>query len=307
HVVDGQDMVDPPTMSPIMLPDLQSRSLSPDDQMAVCFLYPENTYACFNNKDCPRVIDASDEYEGQINCQNNICDGFGPIDDDDSDCPESFECDDGQFCNGIEVCFAGQCYALGNPCDSDNAECDEEADYCKHICTEQSECCLGGDCGELCGGEHLCIEGQCTLKILACSEGYVCDEEACICDETVIDCGDDMCSEDADCCPEEGCGELCAGLYACVEEKCVLQTLSCPSGFICEEENCICETECGGGYNDDDDDDDNDDTENTAVEPPAPKQEPQSKIGCASIWVSSWFWLLGLLSGLGFMRRHLHR
>ena len=89
--------------------------------------------------------------------------------------------------------------------------------------------------------------------------------------------------------------------------------LSCPSGFICEEENCICETECGGGDNDDDDDDDdnddddNNDTENTAVEPPAPKQEPQSKIGCASIWVSSWFWLLGLLSGLGFMRRHLHR
>jgi hypothetical protein len=177
----------------------------------------------------------------------DICPDAGDDDDDDDDdvaCSDSAQCDDGLFCNGIDVCFAGQCYALGNPCDTETALCDEDENYCRHVCTQQSDCCLDGDCGDLCSGEYLCIDGQCTLKILACPAGYVCDAEACVCDSTVIDCGEELCSEDADCCPQEGCGDLCTGRYACVDAQCVLNTLSCQSGFVCEESNCVCETGC---------------------------------------------------------------
>jgi len=101
HVVGGESMAEPPTMAPSILPDLQSRTLSLDDQKGVCFLYPESTYACSNIDDCPNVINAYNQYEGQLACENNACAGVseatgsGTLGDS---CFSSGDCSASYFC-----------------------------------------------------------------------------------------------------------------------------------------------------------------------------------------------------------------
>ncbi|MCZ6713691.1 MAG: hypothetical protein O7B29_07085, partial [Deltaproteobacteria bacterium] len=68
------------------------------------------------------------------------------------ECIVNGDCDDGFFCNGLEVCSAGSC-GSGTPpaCDPQAPLCDENGDLCV-------ECLSGADCGagQVCGPTQIC-------------------------------------------------------------------------------------------------------------------------------------------------------
>ncbi len=63
--------------------------------------------------------------------------------------------------------------------------------------------------------------------------------------------GDITCNEDLDCCPEENCGNLCDGLWECIDNLCMENLISCGPGYVCEINQCICYENC---FDDSDDD-----------------------------------------------------
>jgi hypothetical protein len=75
--------------------------------------------------------------------------------DGGTSCSIDSECDDGQFCNGAEICSAGSCRPGSDPCQGQQG-CDEGAAQCvtcggnKAICTVNTDCCSGN-----------CREGTC--------------------------------------------------------------------------------------------------------------------------------------------------
>lgn len=104
----------------------------------------------------------------------------GPCDDD-------LDCDDGCFCNGLEVCDAGRCARADvGPCEDDlectDHECLEEADLCFPVPIDDR--CSDGDA---CNGREVCDPS------LGCTPGEppVCNDE-------------DPCTVDS-CAPALGC------------------------------------------------------------------------------------------------------
>jgi hypothetical protein len=54
-------------------------------------------------------------------------------------CTSNEQCDDGEFCNGVETCVSGECYLSASyPCDPYSC-CDEDGDTCIEI-TGDSDC-----------------------------------------------------------------------------------------------------------------------------------------------------------------------
>jgi hypothetical protein len=82
HVLDGNNTTvypQPPTMSPYMDPNLQTRVLKQDDIDGVCYLYPATTYACSIVADCPyvlRSVNSAEAYVGRVGCASHTCSGF---------------------------------------------------------------------------------------------------------------------------------------------------------------------------------------------------------------------------------------
>lgn len=78
-----------------------------------------------------------------------ICGAGGP-------CTVDADCDDGQFCNGAEVCTGGICTAGSDPCPGQG--CDEGSDQCvvcggnKAPCSTNSDCCSGNCKNGTCKG-----------------------------------------------------------------------------------------------------------------------------------------------------------
>jgi predicted alpha/beta superfamily hydrolase len=100
-------------------------------------------------------------------------------------------CDDGQFCNGQDVCFGGTCTHSGNPCQKGGV-CDPTNGACV-------ECLVGSDCKS-----GLCSAGVCAS---ACPTGQV-------------NCGGvcrDTSTDSANC---GACGHVCAGGNSCVSGQC---------------------------------------------------------------------------------------
>ena len=126
-------------------------------------------------------------------------------------CESSAECDDGCYCNGLEVCMGGTCQRLEAPCD-DGVEC--TTDSCIE---EERRCEWEGDhevCqdGNLCNGAEVCAPGVgCTAgPRLSCVDGDPCTIGSCDptggCTYTIRDldgdgfqdmrCGGDDCNDD---------------------------------------------------------------------------------------------------------------
>ncbi len=86
-------------------------------------------------------------------------------------CETDADCDDGLFCNGLEVCFNDLCYA-GEPSCGGEGECYcwEEIQACVDPCFTDESC----DDGEFCNGEEWCDGCQCQAGEPPCEE---CDEE----------------------------------------------------------------------------------------------------------------------------------
>jgi hypothetical protein len=56
----------------------------------------------------------------------------------------------------------------------------------------------------------------------------------------------DSCNENVDCCPEGNCGNLCDGLWECIDGGCVQNSISCGPGYVCEINQCVCLGDCYG-------------------------------------------------------------
>jgi hypothetical protein len=106
-----------------------------------------NTAQIYNveDSDGTALPDASGEFEYQIDCK----------------CRTNFECDDGVYCNGMEICQQdGSCTTPGNPCPVDDGlwcngdelvTCDEATNACEHT----GDPCAPMDCDET---DDICVD-----------------------------------------------------------------------------------------------------------------------------------------------------
>ncbi len=213
--------------------------------------------------------DASVHPGADETCDNTIDDDCdGKTDDDDLDCvtcQADSDCDDGDQCNGQELCTDGFC-SDGvapdcndeNPCTND--ACDQDQG-CVHV--NNSAIC---DDGDSCTMADHCSSGSCTgLPLDADMDGYVasecsgtdCDDsnpdvnpssfegDEGTCDDTLDndcdgftdsdDTGCQECHQDADC----DDGNVCNGLESCVNQSCASGTsLNCDDGNQCTTDSC---------------------------------------------------------------------
>lgn len=95
-------------------------------------------------------------------------------------CAGDPECDDGCFCNGVELCVEGECTAGADPC-VDEVDCTEE------VCLEETDTCfyepLHEMCsdGDACNGYEVCdIRRGCrTASPLYCNDENSCTVDSC--------------------------------------------------------------------------------------------------------------------------------
>jgi hypothetical protein len=84
---------------------------------------PDAAHACSVASDCDDHNPCTDDACGASGCTH---------------ANNSSPCDDGTFCNGVDVCAAGTCSHPGDPCAAPTT-CDETHDTC-HGCTSRAEC-----------------------------------------------------------------------------------------------------------------------------------------------------------------------
>ncbi|MHC4836842.1 MAG: hypothetical protein ACYTF3_01455 [Planctomycetota bacterium] len=181
-------------------------------------------------------------------------------------CSGDGECDDGIFCNGVEVCSNGRCFAAAvTPCD-DGVSCTADS------CDEDAQACVSEPDDALCPESHRCDRKAGCFRVRLCDtpeecdDGFVCNGlEDCqdgICvPGPAIDCNDDVqCTEDV-CVEETGeCEQLpvhgrCVGAQLCdVEAGCgdrppCVRDDDCDDASFCNGvETCDVETgECVAG------------------------------------------------------------
>jgi len=141
-------------------------------------------------------------------------------------CENSTQCDDGVFCNGIEVCVQSNppaqstCEPGTDPCGGGTPVCDEDNDRCVECLTDDNctdgvcsdnicvECVDNADCpedGDPCNGEEICDENTCESAGNPCQPGDICIPLAppdYICMGCV---SDDNCTDDLFCNGDEYC------------------------------------------------------------------------------------------------------
>ena len=158
-------------------------------------------------------------------------------------CDVSAECDDGLYCNGVEVCVSGVCL-YGSPVDCDDGlgctmdSCNESADGCDHA-PLHSLC----DDGEVCTDDSCDLSMGCvsTNNTAACNDGDACTEgdvcSAGICGGTLLDCSvfDDACNVGV-CNPTDG---------SC-EAQPANEGGACDDGDVCTIDDLCSAGVCGG-------------------------------------------------------------
>jgi hypothetical protein len=169
HVLGSYAYNDPPTMLPAVDPDGRSATLSPDDEMGACFLYPVSSYyTCTKNSECPKVVGHSgqDEVEiGQIYCQSGYCQGGGGVAPNSVElggtCRSSSDCVSGTSCttltSGVLICTRG-CTAANDDC-PDGYHCDTP-----NAANAVAVCVPGNKkkaIGETCSTSYECGTGFC--------------------------------------------------------------------------------------------------------------------------------------------------
>ena len=166
------------------------------------------------------------------------CDDGDPCTDDDT-CTEGVclgkdkDCDDGEFCNGVEQCNGesgecepGEAVGLDDEIDCTVDECDEEADEVIHtpddaLCDDDNPCTndlCKADAGcdyldnkepcedqEECTVDDKCADGVCQPGEWTCFEDCANDEDDD--KDDLVDCDDPDCDWDLACLPD---GEICA-------------------------------------------------------------------------------------------------
>lgn len=99
-------------------------------------------------------------------------------------CTADSQCDNGNFCDGVETCTAGMCLPGTPPCTAAGAVCDETRDRCivpGGSCSTNSDC----DNGRFCDGTESCVSGVCQSGSRPCwGSEFVCNENTNRCDMT---------------------------------------------------------------------------------------------------------------------------
>jgi subtilisin len=155
------------------------------------------------------------------------------------------ECDDGLFCNGIELCDQGTCIAGAAPCgdgiDCTVDSCDELAQTCNYVASDalcdDGNPCTDDVCSAVSGCAYAFNTSPCDDQDV-CTLGDTCADGFCIgvVDPNCNECGDLVCmgadfGEDcntcaADCaCIGKNCKNGCCGNGACEKSE---TSLSCP-------------------------------------------------------------------------------
>ena len=194
HILGGNNLGDPPTMSAIIDPWMRGRDLTDDDALGACYLYPRDGYPCDQDCDCPRVLEQNhlgqEFYVAQTLCAGSQCAGVGEVSagtvGPGGACTGQVDCEEELLCAS-----AGQYGA-----------------YCAELCElETIACAAGYDCWVYPGTESgACLPqgletrgGNSVGACLAASRGG----PSCLCDADSL--CDSNCLCDADC-SEEGCG-----------------------------------------------------------------------------------------------------
>jgi len=169
--------------------------------------------------------------DGDGNCSESCNEGSGNCtapDPNDSSCNDNnacttndrclngacsgavINCNDGQFCNGVETCNPGVGCVEGTPPD-----CDDGVDCTVDGCDEENDTCVHFPDDSLCGSGSFCEGGLHCDAVLGCVTGPVPD-----CDDGIA-CTEDRCDTDLDECVheplEDGCPDdnPCDGIEWC--------------------------------------------------------------------------------------------
>ena len=189
-------------------------------------------------------------YDGHA---NNLGFGMSNFSLEVSSCSSGADCDDGQFCNGTEICVDEICHGGTPPACSDDGLfcngsefCDEPRNTCSHT-------------GTPCVGESECVEETDLCEPLNCGDGTCALGEDCSnCPEDCISAENGSCNDCfkgkcdgvchpakdgpncADCLVNYCCGDgTCEGAES--PENCMLDCAEC----VPTKKTCNCDGKCG--------------------------------------------------------------
>ncbi|MFQ5494679.1 MAG: hypothetical protein ACE5EX_04800 [Phycisphaerae bacterium] len=158
-----------------------------------------------------------------------------------ADCGTSADCDDGLFCNGVELCDLGVCVPGSDPCDDGNLCTDDTCNEAADVCINTA---LTGDFdqdGLFCNGTDRCENGVFvpgTPPI--CNDGNLCTDDSC--DESVNGCvsvpNTVPCDDGNVCTINDACaGGACTGD---VNPDCTACNfdIDCDDGIQCTDDTC---------------------------------------------------------------------
>ncbi len=175
-------------------------------------------------------------------------------------CGTSADCDDGNRCNGAEVCVSGRC-ASGTPlvCD-DGTACTNDSCSPDQGCVHAPDDTLCADDGIACTIERCDPSGGCQrdLSHAACNDGIACTSDVCDptagCGHEAVDtsCGMGVCDPSTGCmgteCVTDGdcTADPCDMAVHCVRGICVHTSMA--DGATCDDGNpCTDVSTCSGG------------------------------------------------------------
>ncbi len=151
--------------------------------------------------------------------------------------PAHERCDNGQFCDGAELCSSTLgCQSTAPPC---SGFCDEATDACSAMCETAADC----DDGLYCNGIESCVAGDCVPGTAPlCDDGIACTQD--MCDEPLRMC---VAIPEHDRCDN---GLFCDGSEVCsIGTGCTAGTAPCPGTCLEDFETCA---ECTGDSDCDD-------------------------------------------------------
>jgi hypothetical protein len=190
------------------------QDLEPSESFLVTVTFnalPQECDPVANGTNLAQMIDAVDDEQVGLN------DAAGRFDYTiDCHCQSNADCDDGNYCNGEEICNANQeCKpAVEAPCNDDGVYCngDEECDEDTDSCYSSGDPCADGD-GIFCNGSETCNElnqscdsagNPCQNDDIWCNGSEGCDETNDQCMHSGNPCPPNQtCDED-----EDGCNEI---------------------------------------------------------------------------------------------------
>lgn len=121
------------------------------------------------------------------------------------ECGSDFDCSDDIFCNGVERCFDGFCFA------SPTVQCEDLSDCTADVCDEENQRC------EFVPDDTLCAPGQVCRSKGGCFTPAACAVDA--------DCDD---------------GLLCNGIERCAGSECQPgEPVECSDGIGCTNDVCV--------------------------------------------------------------------